>query len=306
MSQKNQPNIVRGKHNKEHPYVMISKSMLKDKSISPQSKGVLCYLLSLPDDWKTNPRQVAEAMGVGEERIYTALRELIKENYCLYSRNRNESGQWGPSRYEFFEERLPRRGFPDGDCPDGENRHYTKDIELQEIKKESNESGPFIDFLPIEDEEEKLQILSKYPLDHAAIAKILAYSLEHIKTSLKAYDQWVQNRLDENNPPTSIVAPVMKAILHGWKPSLTPNEIKSEQDEQVKKYQDLLALRRDHVKQIEKTCEGKLPFRYSIKAGENEVTLRFDNSYSPIGYDDDQVIKMVQNHVDKYWIKENV
>lgn len=146
MSQENQPNIVRGKHDKEHPYVMISKAMLKDKSISPQSKGVLCYLLSLPDNWKTNPCQVADALGIGEDRIYTALNELIKEGYCVRTRTRNEKGQWNPYKYEFFEERLPHRTFPDVDIPDVDCPHvekpdHTKDISKKQ-KKEDKEKPP--------------------------------------------------------------------------------------------------------------------------------------------------------------------
>ena len=75
--------IQRGKHNRENPYVMISKKMLNDKDLSPKSKGVLCYLLSLPDNWQAHPRQVADALGIGKEQIYTILKELIKTGYAL-------------------------------------------------------------------------------------------------------------------------------------------------------------------------------------------------------------------------------
>lgn len=107
---------------------MISKKMLNDKDLSPKSKGVLCYLLSLPDNWQAHPRQVADALGIGKEQIYTILKELIKTGYALKKEIRNEKGRFGHVIYEFFEEKLPEEerfkekstvsGNPDTDNPD--------------------------------------------------------------------------------------------------------------------------------------------------------------------------------------------
>lgn len=102
-----QVTIQRGKHNKENPYVMISKKMLQDKELSPKAKGVLCYLFSLPDTWKTYPRQIADAMGVGKDQIYTVLNELLKTGYAFKTVVKLEKGRFGGVLYEFFEEKLP-------------------------------------------------------------------------------------------------------------------------------------------------------------------------------------------------------
>ncbi len=36
---------------RSNPYVVIDKTALNDDRLSWKAKGVLCYLLSLPDDW---------------------------------------------------------------------------------------------------------------------------------------------------------------------------------------------------------------------------------------------------------------
>lgn len=128
-AQSNSVTIQRGKHDKEHPYVMIAKAMLRDKTISPKAKGVLSYLLTLPSDWVTHPRQLAEALGVGKDQIYSALTELLVAGYAIRRETKREKGKFGFVVYEFFEEKLTEAeikekntvsGNPDPDFPDPE------------------------------------------------------------------------------------------------------------------------------------------------------------------------------------------
>lgn len=122
--------IQRGKHDKENPYVLISRKMLRDPSISPKAKGVLCFLLSLPDNWKAHPKHVAMSLGVSKDQIYTVLKELIAKGYATRTESKGERGRFSVVLYEFYEEKLeiPQiikekttvSGFPDTDSPDTE------------------------------------------------------------------------------------------------------------------------------------------------------------------------------------------
>lgn len=123
--------IKRGKHSKEHPYVQISRKMLRDPKLSPKAKGTLCYLLSLPDNWKAHPKHVAMSLGVSKDQIYTVLKELIREGYATRTESKGEKGRFGHVNYEFYEEKLENpqpikekstvSGFPDTDNPDTGN-----------------------------------------------------------------------------------------------------------------------------------------------------------------------------------------
>lgn len=128
VNQENQITIRRSPHNKENPYVMISKSMLRDQSISPKSKGILCYLLGLPDDWKVHVRQVAKALGIGKDQVYSALKELIKNGYAQRVTYKSEKGRFAESFYELFEEKQPidLSGNPDVDVQDTEKQTLLK------------------------------------------------------------------------------------------------------------------------------------------------------------------------------------
>lgn len=72
----------RSKKDKEHPFVMIPKSILKDNNISLAARAVLFYLLSLPDNWRVNPQQVAATLNINKETMYRYLKELITHAYC--------------------------------------------------------------------------------------------------------------------------------------------------------------------------------------------------------------------------------
>jgi hypothetical protein len=124
--------IQRGKHNKENPYVQISRKMLRDTTISPKAKGVLCFLLSLPDNWQAHPRHLAMSLGVGKDQIYSILKELIQAGYATRTESKGEKGKFGNVLYEFYEEKLdvPQQikekstvsGNPDTDNPDTGNQ----------------------------------------------------------------------------------------------------------------------------------------------------------------------------------------
>src|SRR6202044_555366 len=85
-----QPTIRRSKHDKKNPYAMISREMLHDKSISPAAKGVLAYLLSLPDDWQIYHSQLQGALGIGECALNTIFDELIAAGYVKRERPKSK------------------------------------------------------------------------------------------------------------------------------------------------------------------------------------------------------------------------
>lgn len=133
--------IRRGKHDKEHPYVHVSKAMIRDKNLSIKEKGALIFLLSLPDNWVTYPRQVAEVLGIGKDQMYSILKSLIRAGYATKNNQRSGTGEFTSVVYCFFEEKLehpqiikekstvsenPDTENPDPDNPDPVNQTLLK------------------------------------------------------------------------------------------------------------------------------------------------------------------------------------
>lgn len=98
----NDSTFERCEHDRENPYVMISREMAQDKSISPKAKGVLLYLLSLPKDWKIYHSQLQDGLGVGEDYINSAMDELIANGYAERTRERVK-GIFQPYKYKIRE-----------------------------------------------------------------------------------------------------------------------------------------------------------------------------------------------------------
>ena len=68
--------IVRVKHNKENPYVMINRHALWDKNLSLEAVGLWVRLLSRPDDWHVNVLELSHSCGCHKNTIYKLLAEL--------------------------------------------------------------------------------------------------------------------------------------------------------------------------------------------------------------------------------------
>ena len=88
---------------KENPYVMIDKTCLKDERLSWKAKGLLCYLLSLPDDWEIYVSELQSHASDGRDSTAAGLRELIKFGYAKRYRNRDEKGKLRGCIYQIYE-----------------------------------------------------------------------------------------------------------------------------------------------------------------------------------------------------------
>ena len=73
---------------KETNYTVISNVFLRDERMSLKCKGLLAYLLSLPNDWKLYVTELKERHRDGITAIYSALKELEELGYLKRERIR--------------------------------------------------------------------------------------------------------------------------------------------------------------------------------------------------------------------------
>lgn len=91
--------IIRTPKNKENPYVMVNKFAMSDSSLTLQAKGLLGYLLSLPDDWVVKPRELVKHHKNGRDAIYRVIRELISTGYLERVSVKNAINQFQRTEY---------------------------------------------------------------------------------------------------------------------------------------------------------------------------------------------------------------
>lgn len=83
--------IVRKVH--QSHYTVIDNVPLRDKTLSFRATGLLCYLLSLPDDWKISGKQLSSAKTDGRDSVFAALKELEVAGYVKREKINDEKGR---------------------------------------------------------------------------------------------------------------------------------------------------------------------------------------------------------------------
>lgn len=74
--------IVRVKHDKNNPYVMLNKRSLWDETLSLEAVGLWSRLISRPDDWQVSATEIARSSKISVRRVYRILNELIENGYA--------------------------------------------------------------------------------------------------------------------------------------------------------------------------------------------------------------------------------
>ncbi len=100
-----------------------------DENLTWGAKGILWYILSMPDNWKIKTWHLAsiyqgDKKGGGKDAIAGFLKELRENGYIVYEKARNEKGHWEhhyhvyPMRFQEYQKKFPEAVVPDVDKPD--------------------------------------------------------------------------------------------------------------------------------------------------------------------------------------------
>ena len=128
--------IIRVQKDKDNPYVIINKGFLNNKKMSWKAKGMLSYLLSLPDDWRINVSDLINRSKDGEKATYSTIKELVENGYISKDQGREAGGAFGQVNYTVYE--SPLAGFRDAEK---EELLYNNNTNI--IKEKINEEENF-------------------------------------------------------------------------------------------------------------------------------------------------------------------
>lgn len=95
--------VLRVDHQKN--YVVISKEALEDQKLSFKAKGLWAYCMSRPNDWEFHVSHLSKVSQDGEDSIYSAIKELVKEGYCDKVQGK-EKGRYTSVDYEVREIKI--------------------------------------------------------------------------------------------------------------------------------------------------------------------------------------------------------
>ena len=97
---------------KNKNYTVMSNYHLRDKNLSLKSKGLLSFMLSLPEDWKYSLKGLANVSKDGIYVIRNCVKELEKYGYVQRRKARNDKGQMIDVEYIIYEQPINSKKHP--------------------------------------------------------------------------------------------------------------------------------------------------------------------------------------------------
>ena len=122
---------------KNKNYTVMSNYHLRDKSLSLKAKGLLSYMLSLPEDWDYSINGLVAICKEGVKSIKSTLSELQRCGYLIIDKKQNEIGQF---EYEYLIYEYPE--YQKGEVDLGE---VEKDIQINTNIQNTNKKIDKID-----------------------------------------------------------------------------------------------------------------------------------------------------------------
>lgn len=140
----NNGNVIK-KHQKEKNFTILDNGIFQNKNLSFKAKGLLCTLLSLPDNWQFSERGLTALSKDGRDGLRSGLDELEDVGYLKRERVRNDKGQFIHTVYHIHE--IPNEVLPKLDNPTLGNPTVYKELKNKELKdKEISNIKPMVDF----------------------------------------------------------------------------------------------------------------------------------------------------------------
>lgn len=121
---------------KNSNYTVMANYHLRDKELSFKAKGLLSYMLSLPEDWDYSLNGLASVSKEGIKAIKNIVSELKEQGYLKINKIRKENGQY---QYEYLIREIPEGIEPEyqkGDAVKGES---VKGIQINTNKQNTKE-----------------------------------------------------------------------------------------------------------------------------------------------------------------------
>lgn len=140
---------------KKTDYTVIDNNIFKNKKLSLKGKGMVCTMLSLPDNWNFSEDGLTALSNDGKASIRSTLQELMKLGYLVRTRNRDEKGVLRDYVYTIYEEPIldnqkqvePNCDYPTLEKPTLENRNTYKELNNKVLnnKKEIYKERPTLE-----------------------------------------------------------------------------------------------------------------------------------------------------------------
>ncbi len=99
-------------------WTVIDNRTLNDQTLSYRARGVLAFVLSKPDNWRTTAAGLARMAPEGRDAVRTALTELETVGYLERRKTRDTAGRWQTETVVYDRPCAQHWGQPDSPAPE--------------------------------------------------------------------------------------------------------------------------------------------------------------------------------------------
>lgn len=92
------------KNRKKTKFTQISNICLYDNRLNLDTRGLMCILLSYPDDWQFYNRSIAKISNIGVDKLNKLYRQLEKYGYLKRTKKRDDKGKFRGFEFEICDE----------------------------------------------------------------------------------------------------------------------------------------------------------------------------------------------------------
>ena len=93
-------------------FSIINNEIIRNQQLTYRARGILTFLLSQPDHWRTNTDRLAYPNTEGRDAIRSAMNELQLAGYVVLVKRQRANGQW-LSEWLVYDEPAQNRSVDD-------------------------------------------------------------------------------------------------------------------------------------------------------------------------------------------------
>ena len=129
---------------KKSDFTVIDNNIFKNEKLTLKAKGMICTMLSLPDDWQFNEEGLAQLSNDSRSGIRNTLNELMEYGYLTRKQLKNDTGKFANMEYTIYEEPLYQK--PTAEKPTSEKEH-NKILINKELNNKNITTTPIYEIL---------------------------------------------------------------------------------------------------------------------------------------------------------------
>ena len=211
---------------KNKSYTVMSNYHLRDRNLSYKAKGLLSFMLSLPEDWDYSLNGLCSISKENRDAIRSTLKELQQNHYLVIEKVRGEKGYF-EYNYLIYEKPYYLELENEKDTPDTENPH----LDNPNVENQPQINTNIINTKEIIDKDDKTKISSFFVAEEHNRLTLELIETNYINeedSQIFYYDDLFEKLLKDNSYRD------LMTMIHYIVPRVISNKFKDEDGNDIK------------------------------------------------------------------------